>query len=391
MDQQQHASISSKPFSSMESRTRFDPPDKVIAPAFAELLHRLHRVRTSGTPPSQELLDDERVLFNYGVAQRRRVLEHTVGLIFAQYIVYRQAVVKLTSSRPMRILYGTSSAIATTLFLRSRAAQVTNDLFAHIATQPIDSVLANEARIILAELEGPNGPYFQSICDKNNFQLPSNMDEDSAQHDAQYAEDGGAIHPQLKLTPRLLPSESNQTSQSQNSNLHPRISRGMNRVNKPNRTGNQDGDYTLQDRQDSQSSRRPSAIRMRFPNANTNFNSNDADAGLADFPLPSNDDRTSDTSSPSSTSSFTKGNEDAYDNNSDDSSWGKPFNFGAMPGSSSSDDNTDGFSKDSLSSSSAEDGDLTPAQKRAAERRRKREAARAARSSPSGDASDFEK
>lgn len=388
MDQQQHASISSKPFSSMDSHTRFEPPDKVIAPAFAELLNRLHRVRTSGTPPSQELLNDERVLFNYGVAQRRRVLEHTVGLLFAQYLVYRQAVVKLTSSRPMRILYGTSSVIATTLFLRSRAAQVTNDLFAHIATQPTNSVLANEARIILAELEGPNGPYFQSICDKNNFQLPSDISGDSAQDNAQFAEDGGVVHPQFKLTPRLMSSESNQTSQSQNSNVHPRISRGKNRANTSKRTDNQDVDYIPQDRQ---SPRRPSAIRMRFPNANTNINSNDADPGLADLPLPSNEDRMSDTFSPPSSSSFGRDNEDASDNSVGDSSWGKPFDFAAMPDSSSSDDNTEGFSKDSLSSSSGgEDGDLSPSQKRAAERRRKREAARAARASPQGGASDFE-
>lgn len=72
-------------------------------------------------------------------------------------------------------MYGASSAIATVMFLKSRAAQVTNDLFTHIATQHADSSLENEARIIIAELEGPNGPYFRKICEKNNFLLPYDM------------------------------------------------------------------------------------------------------------------------------------------------------------------------------------------------------------------------
>lgn len=102
MGKQQNTTSSAMPSTTLESRTPFEPPKKVVPPAFNELLHRLHRVHTSGKPPSQKFLDDERVLFNYGVVQRRRVLQHAAVLIFGQCLVYRQAVVRLTSSRSIR-------------------------------------------------------------------------------------------------------------------------------------------------------------------------------------------------------------------------------------------------------------------------------------------------
>lgn len=82
MDQQKYATPSSMSSTSLESHTPFEMPEEVIAPAFSELIHRSHRVRTSDKPPYQEFLDDERVLFNYDVAQRRRVLQHAFVLIF---------------------------------------------------------------------------------------------------------------------------------------------------------------------------------------------------------------------------------------------------------------------------------------------------------------------
>lgn len=174
-----------------------------------ELLNRLSRARLS-RPSNPNLPQEESILFKYGVAKRRRVLEQSVLLIIGQWITYRQVFTKFTNSRPLRTAYALTSFLSTSAFLRYRAAQVSNDLFAHIATQDTSSALANEARIVLAELEGPGGPYFKSVCQSRGFKdlLNSDAFEDTLQQERDN------VHAQLKLTPRLLTDDVANTTHS---------------------------------------------------------------------------------------------------------------------------------------------------------------------------------
>lgn len=228
----------------MESGTglkerKYDPPSDVVTPAFMELLTRLQRARLCANP-DPNLAREERLLFDHGVTQRRRVLEHTLFLVFAQWALYRQAVTRLPSSkfpRPLRIGYAVAAAASSFAFMRRRATAVTADLFAHVVTAPSDSALANEARIVLAELEGPDGPYFAAVTrdrdispasllryDNNNNDGSDGGDMnggDGSHHGQQGKEEGLRLfanssydtdaaaqhahqHPQLHLTPRLL-------------------------------------------------------------------------------------------------------------------------------------------------------------------------------------------
>lgn len=197
----------------MDLPRQYDPPEAVVAPAFRELMHRLRTAQVAGTASS--IPDEERHLFEHGVAARRRVLEHTLLLTFAQWAVYRQAISRIPW-RFARIAYGITAVASTASFTRARAARVTNDLFAHIATSPTDSAVANEARVVLAELEGPDGPFFRSVCRERGFS--EDLTSVVATRDA--ADDHvdpmvSDVHAQLRLRPRLLDADaarSNNTS-----------------------------------------------------------------------------------------------------------------------------------------------------------------------------------
>lgn len=183
----------------MNQSTNYDPPETVVPIAFRELLERLRRARITSPKPS-DITDEERKAFEYGVQQRKRVLEHTLCLVFGQWALYRQAVSKL-QSRALRLLYAAGSVMSTVSFVRHRASHVSADMFAHIVTTGVDSPLGNEARIVLAELEGPDGPYFRHVCRERGFEtdlyaVVAGMEEGGDPvHD---------VHPQLRLRPRLM-------------------------------------------------------------------------------------------------------------------------------------------------------------------------------------------
>lgn len=178
----------------MTQPAKFDPPDSVVGPAFGELLDRLRRARLSNSRTG-EITAEERKAFEYGVAERKSVLGHSLFLVFAQWAVYKQAISRL-KSRTVRLTYAMGTIISTVLFIQRRAVKVSKDTFAHIVTTNMDSTLGNEARIILAELEGPLGPYFLQTCRDHNFDTEfTTVPMDDEQPD---------LHPQLRLKPRLM-------------------------------------------------------------------------------------------------------------------------------------------------------------------------------------------
>lgn len=181
---------------SMERRRhKFDPPSGVVGPALAELFVRL---RTAQGGPTGGALEDglstsEKEIFEYGKSARKSVIESTCLLIFAQWAVHRGAIRRL--NRFARLTYSTSCFVGTFAYVQSRARAASTEMFARFVTLPTDSAVANEARVILAELEGPNGPYFTEICSERGFAedlyFATNESGDSS------------IHPQLRLQPRL--------------------------------------------------------------------------------------------------------------------------------------------------------------------------------------------
>eukprot|EP00177_Eucheuma_denticulatum_P007928 GFKZ01014438.1.p1 GENE.GFKZ01014438.1~~GFKZ01014438.1.p1 ORF type:complete len:390 (-),score=60.30 GFKZ01014438.1:747-1916(-) len=185
----------------MSTPQRFDPPEAVVGPAFTELMSRLARSRVRN-PNEMGMSDEERKIFDYGVSERKRVLEHTLVLVFSQWAIYRQVVSRL-QSRFLRISYGTGAFLSATYFLGARARRVSHEMFATIATTATNSPLGNEARVVLAELEGPDGPYFRKICSEKGFN--EDLGSVIAALDAKEGRDPTAdnLHPQLRLRPRL--------------------------------------------------------------------------------------------------------------------------------------------------------------------------------------------
>lgn len=186
----------------MNRPQKFDPPESVVGPAFSELMSRLARSRAHATS-EMDMSDEERKIFDYGVQERKRVLEHTLFLVFGQWALYRQGVSRL-KSRALRVAYGVGAFVSTAYFLGARAKRVSHEMFATIATTATTSPLGNEARVVLAELEGPDGPYFRKICREKGFE--EDISTVIAALDAGEGVDPTAdnLHPQLRLRPRLI-------------------------------------------------------------------------------------------------------------------------------------------------------------------------------------------
>lgn len=185
----------------MSSPKKYDPPEAVVGPAFSLLLNRLarSRVHVSG---GVMISEEEQKIFDYGVTERKRVLEHTLALVFGQWAVYRQVISRI-QSRGIRVAYGLSAFVSTGYFMGARAKRVSHEMFATIATTATNSPLGNEARVVLAELEGPDGPYFRKICRAKGFaeDIASVIADLDAQDGVDPAWDH--LHPQLRLRPRL--------------------------------------------------------------------------------------------------------------------------------------------------------------------------------------------
>ncbi len=192
-------------------RHKFDPPSGVVGPALAELFVRL---RTAQGGPTGGALDEglsasEREIFNYGKSARKGVIESTCMLIFAQWAIHRGAIRRL--NRLARVSYNIACMVGTFAYVQTRARTVSTEMFARIVTLPTDSALANEARVILGELEGPDGPYFTAICSERGFA-----------EDLYFAasESGdSSVHPQLRLEPRLGGRMARPTRRSRNRGL----------------------------------------------------------------------------------------------------------------------------------------------------------------------------
>lgn len=180
---------------------RFDPPSNVVAPALAELIVRLRTsVGTYGSRDVSGMPSPEREVFEYGLAQRQRVLSTTAVLILGQWGLYRSVIKARIPSQPLRALYVTGCVVGTMSLLQNRARAASEEMFARVITLPTTSPLANEARIILAELEGPMGPHFENVCKDRSFTPDL--------HSAVKADDANvSVHPQLRLHPRLEGSQ----------------------------------------------------------------------------------------------------------------------------------------------------------------------------------------
>lgn len=185
----------------MTSEKKYDPPEAVVTPALSQLMDRVARSRVY-VRGEVGMSDEERKIFDYGVSERKRVLEHTLFLVFGQWALYRQAISRL-KWRGARVAYGVAAFMSTSYFVGARAKRVSHDMFATIATTATSSALGNEARVVLAELEGPDGPYFRKVCREKGFSedLTSVMATKDAEEDVDPASDH--LHAQLRLRPRL--------------------------------------------------------------------------------------------------------------------------------------------------------------------------------------------
>lgn len=215
----------------MNRSQKFDPPESVVGPALTELMNRLARSRTRATS-EKSMSDEERKIFEYGVRERKRVLEHTLFLVFGQWALYRQGVSKL-KSRALRMAYGIGAFMSTSYFIGARAKRVSHEMFATIATTATTSPLGNEARVVLAEMEGPDGPYFRKICREKGFE--EDIGSVIAALDAKEGVDPTAdsLHPQLRLRPRL------QVGGMQ----HPRIEPGLRQGEERGKGGRRGWDF----------------------------------------------------------------------------------------------------------------------------------------------------
>lgn len=331
----------------MNQPAKYEPPEAVVAPAFRELLDRLRRARFASAK-SGEINTEERKAFDYGVQQRRRVLEHTLVLAFGQWALYKQFISTL-KSRPLRISYAIASVFSTASFLQHRAMGVSKDTFAHIVTTSCESALGNEARIVLAELEGPDGPYFRQVCHERSFQ------EDfvaivAAQHDT--SNPVSDLHPQLRLKPRLLiPNEPTPVD--------------VRRAHRP------DSSPLPPLRQ----TRTPPPLYASGPRDHPSYN----DPELQQVPdVPAIPTTIPDMAQRASYP--TKNSPDQWDAPSDPDPWGRPFDFSQSAHTSNnaefSGDPVESQRETELGEQHSEDQYLTPSQRRAAERRHRREKGR---------------
>lgn len=174
--------------------------------AVGELLHRLRRARSLPGADQQALLGDtERAVFKLAMEKRQKVLEGSLGVAIAQMALYRFAI--RSTPRPIRAIYGLGCLSATTEYSRRRASTVTRDMLTSILNLPEESSLGNEARIILADLEGPEGPLYTSTVEES---IRKSIYERALAQPR--AADEGDRHPQLSLQPRLLENMGSATS-----------------------------------------------------------------------------------------------------------------------------------------------------------------------------------
>lgn len=183
---------------SESSRGEFSPPSAVVEPACSELLLRLRRARSRpGADQAAILGDADRAVFALSVEKRRNILEGSLGIVLAQWAFYRFGF--RAAPRPVRLVYGAGACLFTMQYATHRAKKVTNEMFGSIVNLPEDSSLGNEARIILADLEGPDGPYYTASVDE---ELRKRIfDRTTSETRAADADD---VHPQRSLRPRLL-------------------------------------------------------------------------------------------------------------------------------------------------------------------------------------------
>lgn len=348
----------------MSQPAKYEPADAVVAPAFREVLDRLRRSRMANPKPA-EISADERKAFEYGVQQRKRVLEHALFLVFGQWAVYRQGVSRL-KSRGLNIAYGVSSVFMTSAFVQKRAGEVSKDMFGHIVTTGIDSALANEARIVLAELEGPDGPYFKRVCRERGFNEDLSVAVAGFEQETDPVQD---LHPQLRLRPRLLMDDGHPPIQV--------VKRGRDNQLDSNRRG-----VPPNLRMEEERRRRNIPWKVNQSNSSDYNKPNRQSPTDAEFGGPSRESE-----------SFTSYEElervqrvdktrerqssrPAEDDNGN--MWGKPFDF-----ANAAEVQNEFNSSDDVSSNNAsfpEDNvNLTPSQQRAAARRRRRIEARASR------------
>lgn len=352
----------------MRQPTKYDPPESVVPYAFRELLDRLRRARTLSSKPA-EINDEERKAFEYGVSQRKRVLEHTLFLVFGQWALYRQAVSGL-QSRGLRILYGVGSVVSTTAFIRNRASKVSADMFANIVTAGLDSSLGNEARIILAELEGPDGPYFRNTCRERGFEedLVSVVAQIEASGDPQYD-----LHPQLRLKPRLLSDVPLQASLPVS--VENRKEQKVSAADRTYEAMRQNRHIFTRGKESSVPS--DSKFPKRFPIKSIDRAKDEERprlSGLNQLQKNPSDER--DENKRRNEGNVEHGRIMSSDGfgKRDDNLWGKPFDFS----SAVQDDIPDHFPEEDFGQVEGEE-DMTPSQRRAFERQKRRRRARAKR------------
>lgn len=176
-----------------QTHKMYDPPSKVVAPALQELMVRIARVRAAGGI-TYELDSAEQEAFERGLEDRKNFLFQIGGLGLAQFGLWRLLKTRITGARMYLWPYRAGSFLILLGFIGNRGQALQRRTLGDFATLPSTSILGNETRRVLAELEGPDGAYFRQICNERQF-YPMYNELDTT--------NGRNPHPQLVALPRL--------------------------------------------------------------------------------------------------------------------------------------------------------------------------------------------
>lgn len=163
------------------------PADDALVRRVLTLL--LSRLARSPEFPST-LPPPDRAVFASSLEARRAVLERGAAWLVAGFAVYRAALAKAPA--PVRGAFGLL-VVSTALGGAVRGAKaVSEGMVADILNLGVDSPLGNEARIVLGDAEGPDGPLYNRVVGE------------ALRREIVERRQGGDVHPQMALTPRLV-------------------------------------------------------------------------------------------------------------------------------------------------------------------------------------------
>lgn len=168
---------------------------EVVEPVIAVLMPRIQsKYSTSGVKDSN--LHEERQLYEWNINEIKAIDRYILRTQIASWAAHHY-VVRRRSNWILSLACFLGCQLISILGWTLRDRKHKDELLARFVTLPTTSAIGNEARIILAELEGPDGLYFRAACREKGFML--HFDDDVITSSFYTGE-----HPQLSLQPRLL-------------------------------------------------------------------------------------------------------------------------------------------------------------------------------------------